>query len=257
MDWVKEKMHQARLNRIQIQKQEQFGSPVHQFHNKKKSRINRPAQAYNSSQKLVLLATGLVSGAIVVIVLSSANLIDLGGGAETDRLQSRVSVQAQQSVELQEEYINKESKAEVRGDEIQTNTVSGFEMLPPPGAGKAKPGDLTDAVTHISGTATSSDLNTISMQPTVDVRIQPQETNRDSGTWAINLVSLRQKVDAELFVAKVNSNGVAAEMNQVTVRGKKYWRVQVPGFTSPDEARKNASELQNRLGLKDVWIVQR
>jgi SPOR domain len=51
--------------------------------------------------------------------------------------------------------------------------------------------------------------------------------------------------------------GVAAEINQATVRGKKFWRVQVPGFSSADDARTMASEVQSKLGLKDVWIVQR
>ncbi len=148
------------------------------------------------------------------------------------------------------------AKAKVHGDEIQTDTVSGFEMLPPPAAGKAKANTFTDTNTNNSDTATGSDLQTKSMQPTVDVKIQRQESNRASGRWAINLVTLQRKVNAEHFVIKANSKGVEAEINQVTVRGKKYWRVQVPGFSSPDEARTKANEVQNMLGLKDVWIVQ-
>jgi cell division septation protein DedD len=108
-----------------------------------------------------------------------------------------------------------------------------------------------------SDTATGSDLQTKSTQPTVDVKIQRQESNRTSGRWAINLVTLQQKVDAEHFVMEANSKGVDAEINQVTVRGKKYSRVQVAGFSSPDEARTKANEVQDMLGLKDVWIVQR
>jgi cell division septation protein DedD len=226
-----------------------------------KSRINRPTQSYKFSQKLVLLVTGLVSGAIIVIFLWSKIMIHFAGGG-TDRLQNTVSEQAQQSVEPQQGninrgYINRESKAEVRGDEIQTDTVSELEMLSPPVAGKASSGTLTEADTNNSGTATGSDLETKSTQPTVDVKIQQQEPGRDSGRWAINLVSLQRKIDAEHFLIKANSKGVDAEINQVTVRGKKYWRVQVPGFSSPDEARTKANEVQNMLGLKDVWIVKR
>jgi cell division septation protein DedD len=166
-------------------------------------------------------------------------------------------MQVQQTVEPQEGYINRESKAEILGDEIQTDSVSGLEMLPPTAAGKAKPSSMTDVNTNNLDTATGNDLETKSIQSTVDVKIQRQEADRDSGTWAINLASSQQKVYAELFVAKVNSKGVAAEINKVTVRGKTYWRVQVPGFSSPDEARTKVSEVQNKLGIKDVWIVQR
>ena len=255
MDWVKEKMYQARLDRIQIQ--EQYDVPVHQLEKNKHSTINRPAQSYNSSQKLVWLATGLVSGVIIVIVVWWANLIDLGGGAGIDRLESRVSEQAQQTLEPQEEYINRKDKAVVRGDEKLTDTVSGIEILPPPAAGKANPSTLAKTDTNISDTATSSDLQTQLMQPTLDFKTQPQESNKDSGTWVINLVSLQQKADAEHFVANANSMGVAAEINQAIVRGKKFWRVQVPGFSSANDARTMASQVQSKLGLKDVWIVQR
>lgn len=257
MDWVKEKMHQARLNRIQIQKQEQFNAPDQTPQKNKKLRINRPDQPYDSSQRLVLLSTGLASAAIIVIVLWSANLIDLGTGAGIDRLQSKDSMPAHQTVEPQEGYIKRDSKAEVRGDEIQTDSVSGLETLPPTAAGKAKASTLTNENTNTSGTATRSDLETKSMQSTVDGKIQRQEPDRDSGTWAINLASLQQKLDAEHFVAKVNSKGVAADIYQVTVRGKKYWRVQVPGFSSAEQAKAKASEVKNTLGLKDVWVVQR
>jgi cell division septation protein DedD len=255
MDWVKEKMYQARLDRIQIQ--EQYDVPVHQLEKNKHSTINRPAQSYNSSQKLVWLATGLVSGVIIVIVVWWANLIDSGGGAGIDRLESRVSEQAQQTLEPQEEYINRKDKAVVRGDEKLTETVSGIEILPPPAAGKANPSTLAKTDTNISDTATSSDLQTQLMQPTLDFKTQPQESNKGSGTWVINLVSLQQKADAEHFVANANSMGVAAEINQAIVRGKKFWRVQVPGFSSVNDARTMASQVQSKLGLKDVWIVQR
>jgi cell division septation protein DedD len=222
-----------------------------------KSRIDRHASSYDSSQKLILLAAGLVSAAEIVILIWSANMIDLGGGTWIDRLQNRVTVQVQKLFKPQTRHTTDERKAGDRGDEIQTDTVSGLEIPSPPAAGKTNLTTLADMDTNNSGTATGSDLNTKSTQPTVDVKIKPQETNRGSGTWAINLASFQRKVDAERFVIKTNHKGVAAEINQVTVSGKKYWRVQVPGFTSPDEARKKASEIQNKLGFKDIWIVKR
>jgi cell division septation protein DedD len=224
-----------------------------------KPRINRPPPSSDSTQKLVLvmLAAGLLCAAEIFMFFWAANRFGMGGGVEIDRLQNKVSAQAQQTVEPQEGYINTESEAEVRGDDMQTEIVSGRDMLPPIAVGKAKDRTVTDANTNNSGTATSSDLNPESLQPTVDVKILPQETNRDSGTWAINLVSFQRKVDAERFVIKANSKGIATVIIQVTVSGKKYWRVQIPGFSSPDEAGTKASEVENKLGLKDVWIVQR
>ena len=222
-----------------------------------KSRTNRPAPSYDSSQKLVLLAAGLVSAAEIVILLWSANMIDLGGGGWIDRLQNIISMQAQQPVKPQTRYTATESKTGERSDEIQIDTVSGLELLLPPAAGKADSTTLDNSNTINSGTTIGNDLQTKSMQPTVDVKMQSQKKNRDSGTWVLNLISFQREVDAERFAIKANSKGVAAEINQVTVKGMKYWRVQVPGFSSADEASTKGSEVQNKLGLKDVWIVQR
>lgn len=95
------------------------------------------------------------------------------------------------------------------------------------------------------------------MQPTVGVKSRQEKSSRNTETWVINLASLQRKVDAEHFVVRANSKGISAEINQVTVRGKKYWRVQVPGFSSAEEARTQVDEVQHKLGLKDVWIVKR
>jgi cell division septation protein DedD len=222
-----------------------------------KSRINRPTPSYDSSQKLVLLAAGLVSAAEIVILFWSANMIELGGGVWIDRLQKIVSEEIRKFVKPQIRYTNTESKAGGRGDEIQSDTVSGLELLSLPVAGKTNLTTLADTDTNKSSTATSSDVNTKSMQPTVDAKMQPQETSRNSGAWAVNLVSFQRKVDAERFVIKASSKGVATEINQVTVSGKKYWRVQVSGFSSSDEASRMASEVQYKLGLHDVWILKR
>jgi cell division septation protein DedD len=264
MNSVIEKAHRSGLHLIHTQEHQHCEAPVYQLHKNIKSKINGDAQSHNYGQKLVWLTTGVVIGATsvvigatIVILLWSANLHGLGVGVRVDPLQNKVSVQAQQIVEPQKGYINRESKAEILGDEIQIDSDSELEMLPPTATGEAKPSTLTDVNKNNSGTATSSDLETKSIQPTVDVEIQRQEPGRDLGTWAINLASSQQKVSAELFAAKVNSKGVAAEINQVTVREKTYWRVQVPGFSSRDEARTKVSEVQNKLGLKDVWIVQR
>ena len=222
-----------------------------------KSRINRPAPSYDAIQKLVLLAAGLVSAAEIIILFWSANMIQLGGGVWIDRLQNIVSEEVRKLFKTHIWYTKTESKSVDRDDEVQADTVPGLEILSLPAAGKTNLTTVADTDVNKSGAATGGDLNTKSMQPAADVRLQPQVTSVESGTWTINLVSFQRIVDAEHFVIKANSKGVAAEINQVTVSGKKYWRVQVPGFASADEASRKASELQKKLGLNDVWILQR
>ena len=256
MDWVKAKMQQARLHRIEIQEQKNPSAPVHQPGKNPQSAISQPGQTQNSIRTLVLLGTGLVSGAVIVIVVWTANLIDFEGSAQTNQLPKEVSAQIQQPVELRAGYTNSETKSDERSDEIWSGTVSRIDTLPPPSAGDIDWKSLPHTDTAELGNDADSGLQTKSTQSTADVNLQRQESSRAPETWAINLASLKRKVDAENFAAKASHEGVAAEINKVIVRGTTYWRVQVSGFFSADEARTKVSEVQGKLGLKDVWIVK-
>jgi|GEM_PF-3164755 len=75
--------------------------------------------------------------------------------------------------------------------------------------------------------------------------------------WVINLTSSPSKADAERFAAKAKSRNIATAMQQVTVKGTQYWRVQITGFASREEAKVYARTAREKLGLKDVWITKR
>lgn len=77
------------------------------------------------------------------------------------------------------------------------------------------------------------------------------------GAWVINLASLSSKVDADRLVKKTQSKDIETEQQQVTVKGKQYWRVQITGFSTAAEARENSVAVKEKLGLKDVWITTR
>ena len=257
MDWVKAKIQQTRLHIIEIQEQKKPPVPLHQPGRNPESAIGQLGQTHNSILKLVLLGTCLVSGAVIVIVVWTANLIDFEGAAETNQSPKEVSAQIQQPVELRAGYTNSENKSDERSDENRSGTVSRIDTLPPPSAGNIDRKSLAHTDTVELGNSTGSSLQTKSTQSTADVNLQRQESSRAPETWAINLASLKRKVDAENFAAKANHKGVAAEINKVMVRGTTYWRVQLPGFSSADEARTKVTEVQEKLGLKDVWILKR
>jgi hypothetical protein len=233
MDWVKEKMDQARLRLKRIQEHGQAAAPGYRIESKTESTTNRPALLFPTSQKLSWLTVGLVSGVMIVNV--AWWIIELGDSSGVDRMEISWSEQLRQPREDL-----KEGKA--------ASDLSRLEILPPPAAGKD---------TDRSVNTTSSDLHAITDHLPVASEIQPRETIRDTGPWAINLVSLQHKADAERFLVKANSRGIAAEIDQVTVKGKIYWRVHVSGFSTAAEAGAKASQIKEKLGLKDVWIAKR
>lgn len=137
------------------------------------------------------------------------------------------------------------------------NTAAVLETLPAPAAGMVDTGisEETDAGTT-EGTTNSMVSTPIEHTPAF-TKTQKRETDRDSGPWAINLASLPQKNKAEHFVEKAKSKGIDAELSQVTVRGKEYWRAHVSGFATAAEAKIKANEIKEKLGLKDVWVSKR
>jgi hypothetical protein len=80
---------------------------------------------------------------------------------------------------------------------------------------------------------------------------------RGGGPWVINLVSYSDERDANRFAKRAQSRSIHVEQNQVTVKGKPYWRVQVPGFLSAEDAKTHAASIETKLGLKDTWVMRR
>jgi hypothetical protein len=58
-------------------------------------------------------------------------------------------------------------------------------------------------------------------------------------------------------MASAESQHIALERRQAMVNGKRYWRVQLSGFPSVDEAKSQARSVKAKLGLPDVWISKR
>ena len=79
----------------------------------------------------------------------------------------------------------------------------------------------------------------------------------NEGQWVINLASSPSKTDADRLAEKARSRDIQTEQQQVTVKGKQYWRVQITGFSTADEARAYAGTAKAKLGITDVWITTR
>ena len=77
------------------------------------------------------------------------------------------------------------------------------------------------------------------------------------GKWVINIGSYNREKTAAKKLGEFQKQGVTAELVTATVRGKTIYRIQVPGFDSMAEARGNASQVREALGLKETWIRRR
>jgi cell division septation protein DedD len=145
----------------------------------------------------------------------------------------------------------------------QPGTTSGnqspAEILPPPATGsdKVSASNIQDIETSNTSAESAGAATVVIKEPaSISTEIPPQETLRKSGPWVINLASSGNKDNAERFRAKARARDIAADLSRVTVKGKDYWRVQVPGFATAAEAQAAAESIKEKLGLDEVWIVK-
>jgi hypothetical protein len=110
----------------------------------------------------------------------------------------------------------------------------------------------SDRVTSDSSTTLTATEN----QPPISHK-QSTATVSKNAPWVINLVSTSSKVDADRLAKKALSKSIQTEQQQITVKGTQYWRVQITGFSTADDARAYADTAKEQLGLKDAWVMKR
>jgi hypothetical protein len=135
-----------------------------------------------------------------------------------------------------------------------------IETLPPPASGSSvTERNVAKPFQSSSGRVTtdsSSTLATVMKRPT-DKHEEPASAASKNGPWVINLVSTSSKIDAERLSKKALSKNIQTELQQTTVKGTKYWRVQITGFPTADAAKTYAVTARKQLGLNDTWIMKR
>lgn len=95
-------------------------------------------------------------------------------------------------------------------------------------------------------------------KPTVPVTAAPKQTAslRPTSEWALNIASYADPASAERQVQLLRDAGYPVVVQPATVNGKSWWRVQVPGYASQQDAKAAANEIQNKLGVRGIWVVR-
>lgn len=132
----------------------------------------------------------------------------------------------------------------------------------------------TDAVSH-APPAVHRDAMTVQQMKTTEINQDAAHTSATpkteapvdkqpapasepaNGLWLVNLTSSPSKAAADRFASQARSRGIDTRQQQVTIKGKHYWRVQAGGFTTRAEAQSYAGTLREKLGLKEVWLMRR
>jgi cell division septation protein DedD len=150
-----------------------------------------------------------------------------------------------------------------------TEAAQGRESLPPPVVADPASSEIPVSTTLSAETAAgrqSSSRKPLSTEVSKGAaterqdpatRKQPAVSMDTVGPWVINLASSSSEAAADRLAEKARSRGIQTQQQPVTVKGKQFWRVQITGFSTQEQARAYADTAREKLGLKYVWIMKR
>ena len=98
----------------------------------------------------------------------------------------------------------------------------------------------------------------VSTSPALPTPSRATETTTvHSGPWVMNLLSSTDKAYVDKARTEARSMGIDVVATSAMVKGKQYWRLQIPGFESMAAAKKAAEPVKEQMKIKEVWIFKR
>lgn len=79
-------------------------------------------------------------------------------------------------------------------------------------------------------------------------------TRRTDGRWKVNLQSLAERDGLQPTLERLHGGGYAAEIVEVEVRRKKYFRLRIAGLASKSDARHLAQRLKDENFTGEPWV---
>lgn len=138
-----------------------------------------------------------------------------------------------------------------------------LSLAPPAVDAASSPAITTEAATSVPATGAVPVPPTPRPPPAVPVSAPaaassplPLALPADDGRWTINVASLPDAAAAARQVQLLQTAGYSATVQPVEVRGQTWNRVQLRGFPSADAARARAAEVEQKLGLHNLWVVR-
>ena len=107
-------------------------------------------------------------------------------------------------------------------------------------------------LTNMSENKIEQKLNQSVKKPTATI---PRKSKQLTKGWFVNLVSFNQEWQANKKAAEFGKKGIPVEVSQVSINGKKWYRIAVGGFKTKQEAQSYMTKVKKVLGLNSVWMT--
>ncbi|GEM_PF-3964292 len=85
-------------------------------------------------------------------------------------------------------------------------------------------------------------------------RPKTASASRPKGAWAVNLESFARPSVAAREQAKLKAKGLETALVEVRIKGRRWYRLYIPGFASRRAARAALPRLKEKYGLNSAWV---
>ena len=77
-----------------------------------------------------------------------------------------------------------------------------------------------------------------------------------NGQWAVNMMSLQNTEAADKLLQKLNEAGYASQIQQTKIGNTRWLRIRIEGFVTREDANSFASDIDDRFGINQPWVVK-
>jgi hypothetical protein len=149
-------------------------------------------------------------------------------------------------------------------DKARENHIPDTLSAVPPGGAMTGPAETGVAPSNSTGSQEEEGALRAPVAPGVEKVVRQPEMRSGMvkpdidrrGPWVINLLSSRNQDAVNRFSANARAKDIPVTQTMAQVKGTQYWRAQLTGFATADEAKSYAETVKSQLGLKEVWIFR-
>jgi len=127
-------------------------------------------------------------------------------------------------------------------------------VVPPPETATAEATASDEAESEAAITGEKSAKPPVhAITPQTEITAMQAETD----DWVVNLSSHAKEALARSEQARLQKAGIHAEIHTATIKNKTWYRIQVTGFATKNEAKERLREIEQRSDIKGAWIGKR
>ena len=208
-------------------------------------------ESHGPSQQVVFVGILL----LVVFLVSAVGGIWMSFGLKAEVASLKTSL-AELQKSSQDSRRSEEEMAQVRNDLVQLQQrISDVGMIIEgpmkhlQESGKERFQQLSERLASVEASLTKLENRPIAVPSSTAVTAKEKQES-----WIVNLVSLISKLEANKQIELLKKKDINAVLRHAKIDGKDWYRLQVIGFSSEDEARAFANKVEARTGLKNAWV---